>query len=131
MTRKANFIDLKETAAIESENEKARTLRLVSGRKIKISSREHEDLLEIYEPQGEMVLKVRLTENGPVMVVEGCRLALNSSESITLRAPTIEIFAEEKALVESKGTLKIDSAKEMGIHSDDDIRVVGKIIHLN
>ncbi len=131
MTGKAHLVDLQNTAAVESRNESPRILRLTSGREMKVSSRENEDLLEIFEPEGELVLKVRLTETGPVMVVEGCRLALNSSESIVLRAPTIEICAEEKALVESKGELKIDSVKEMGIHSDDDIRVVGKIIRLN
>jgi hypothetical protein len=131
MAGKAHIVDLKNPATTESENEKARTLKLISGRKVTVSSRENEDLLEIFEPEGKMVLKVRLTDKGPVMVVEGCRLALNSTESIALRAPTIEISADEKTLLESKGTLTIDSAQEMGIHSEDDIRVAGKIIHLN
>ncbi len=131
MTGKAHLVDVKETTAVDNKKEPSRTLRLVSGREIKVSAGENEDLLEIFESEGEMVLKVRLTENGPVMAVEGCRLSLNSSESIALRAPTVEISAEKEALIESKGALKIDSVKEMGIHSDDDIRVVGKIIHLN
>ncbi len=131
MTGKAHLVDVKDTPAVDNKKGTSRTLRLVSGREIKVSAGKNEDLLEIFESKGEMVLKVRLTEDGPVMVVEGCRLSLNSSKAIALRAPTIEISAEEKALIESKGELKIDSVKEMGIHSDDDIRVVGKIIHLN
>ncbi len=131
MTGKAHLVDVKETTPVDNKKETPQTLRLVSGREIKVSARENEDLLEIFESEGEMVLKVRLTESGPVMALEGCRLSLNSSEAISLKAPTIEIAAEEKALIESKGELKIDSVKEMGIHSDDDIRVVGKIIHLN
>ena len=131
MTGKARLVEVKDTPAMQSVNEKPRTIKLISGRELEISSRADADLIEIFEPGGELVIKFLLTENGPVMKVEGCKLDLKGAESIALRAPTIEISAEEKARVESKGTLEIDSVKEMGIHSDEDIRVVGKIIHLN
>ena len=131
MVEKAQMARTENLPAAENRDDQPRKLRLISGRELKISSREDEDLVEIYEPGGQLVIKVQLTENGPVMMVEGCRLELNGSESIALRAPTIEISAEEKARLSSRGELEIDAVEEMGIHSDADIRGVGKIIHLN
>lgn len=131
MTGKARLVDVKDTPVIHGANEKPRSLKLFSGRELKVSSRANGDLVEIFEPGGELTITLRLTESGPVMTVAGCKLSLTAAESIALRAPTIEISAEEKTLIESKGELEIDSVKEMGIHSDEDIRVVGKIIHLN
>ena len=131
MAEKAQIAGAENFPATENPDEQPQKLRLVSGRELKISSHDDGDLLEIYEPEGNLVIKVQLTESGPVMMVEGCKLQLTGTESIALRAPTIEISAEEKTRLRSKGELEIDAVKEMGIHSDDDIRVVGKIIHLN
>jgi len=74
---------------------------------------------------------VRLTDEGPVVTVQGAHLELKATETLALEAKEVKIKAQEIASVESKGSLKIDSSDKMDIHSHDDIRVVGKIIHLN
>ncbi|MBI9082842.1 MAG: hypothetical protein JEZ11_04545 [Desulfobacterales bacterium] len=106
-------------------------LKLVSGRRISATAGETEDLLEVFAPDGNMVLKVRLTESGPVMVVEGCRLEMTAAASISLQAPQIDIRAEKNASIKSDGTLQIDAVEAVDVHSDDDVRVVGKFIRLN
>jgi uncharacterized protein (DUF2345 family) len=78
-----------------------------------------------------VVVTVRLTNEGPVVTVQGAHLELRSTKTIALEAKEVKIKAEEEASIESMGRLKIDSSKKMDIHSKDDIRVVGKIIHLN
>jgi hypothetical protein len=72
-----------------------------------------------------------MTDAGPVVTVRGVHLELKSTETITLDAKKVKIHAQEEAVVKSKGTLKVDSAKKMDIHSDDEIRIDGKMIHLN
>ena len=131
MTDKTRNACVENFPANEQPGKPPQTLRLISGRKVQISSRKDGDLVEIYEPEGHLAIRVELTESGPVMKVEGCKLELKGSESISLRAPAIDISADEKTRLSSKGELEIDAVKEMGLHSDDDIRVVGKIIHLN
>ena len=106
-------------------------IQLDSGRQVVIHSNENEELLEVVETEGEVILKVRLTDAGPVISVQGTHLELKSTETLTLESKKIKIKAEEEVGVESKGSLEIDSSKEIGIHSDDEIRVVGKMIHLN
>jgi hypothetical protein len=127
MSKKADVINLER---LEGKKAEAKELQLDSGRYILIRSGEKEELLEIIEG-GEVVVTVRLSDEGPVVTVHGANLELKSTETITLEAKEVTIKAEEQTSIESKGSLKIDSFKKMDIHSDEDIRVVGKIIHLN
>ena len=128
MSKKAEIIKLKPA---DVEHVEKIRMQLDSGRQILVHSGEKEELIEIAAPGGEIILKVRMTDDGPVISVRGAHLELKSTETIALKAKQIKIQAEEKAVVESKGSLEIDSSKKMAIHSNDDICIAGKIIHLN
>ncbi len=66
-----------------------------------------------------------------MVTIRGAHLELKSTETLALEAKRVKIKAEEAAVVKSEGSLEIDSSKKMDIHSEDDIRVVGKMIYLN
>ncbi|MCP4345750.1 MAG: hypothetical protein GY795_09515 [Desulfobacterales bacterium] len=106
-------------------------LCLESGRKIVVCSDENEELFEVISPSGEIIVKMRFTDTGPVLVAEGARLELKSPESIELEAKRVEIRARESASVQSRGNLEISSAEEMNVHSEDDVRISAKMLHLN
>lgn len=127
MSKKAEIINLKPS---DVEHSKMR-MQLESGRQVMVHSSEKEERIEITESDGAIIMNVRMTDDGPVISVRGAHLELKSTETIALEAKTIKIKAEEEALVESKGSLEIDSSKKMAIHSNDDICVAGKIIYLN
>jgi hypothetical protein len=128
MSKNAKVINLKPSDV--SQDTKKR-MQLDSGRQIIVHSDEKEELIQIVEPEGVISMTVRMTDAGPVVTVRGAHLELKSTETITLEAKKITIHAKEEAVVESEGSLEIDSAKKMDIHSDDEIRVDGKMIHLN
>jgi uncharacterized protein (DUF2345 family) len=128
MSKKADVINLEPSEAKQS---KQMNLQLDSGRQVLVHSDEKGDLLEIVERGGEVVMAVRLTDEGPIVSVQGARLELKSTESIALEAKKVTIKAEEEAVVKSEGSLDIGSSKKMAIKSEDDIRVVGKMIYLN
>jgi len=128
MSKKAEVINLERS---ETEQSTKKSLQLDSGRQVLVQSDEKEELLEILERGGEVVMTVRLTDEGPIVSVQGAHLELKSTETIELEAKKIRIKAQEEASIESEGTLKIESSKKMDINSEDDIRVVGKMIHLN
>jgi hypothetical protein len=128
MPKKTKVINL---APSRSRRSNIHQMELDSGRQVVIHSNEDGELLEIVEAEGEVILKVRLTDAGPVISVQGTHLELKSTETLTLESKRVRIRAEEVAVLESKGNLEINSSKGMGIHSDDEIRVVGKMIHLN
>jgi len=128
MSEKAKIINLKP---LYVEHVEKIRMQLDSGRQILVHSSEKEELIEITAPEGEIIMKVRMTDDGPVISVSGAHLELKSTETIALKAKQIKIQAEEKVVVESNGGLEIDSSKKISIHSNDDICVAGKIIHLN
>ena len=128
MSKKAEVINLERS---EEEKSTKKSLQLDSGRHVRVHSDEKGELLEILERGGKAVVTVRLTDEGPVVTVQGAHLELKSTETLALEAKEIKIKAQENASIESKGSLKIDSSEKMDIHSQDDIRVVGRIIHLN
>jgi hypothetical protein len=127
MSKKAEIIKLKPS---DVEHSKLR-MQLESGRQVMVHSREKDELIEIAESDGEIIIKVRMTDDGPVISVHGAHLELKSAETITIEAKKIKLQAEEEAVVESKGSLEIESSRKIGIKSGDDIRVVGKKIYLN
>lgn len=106
-------------------------LFLESGREIQVSHGGNEDILEVIEPTGKVSLKVRLTENGPIMLLEGVKLEIKGSNSVSIESKEIAIKAENKATLESNGTLDIQSEDEMNVKSTDEVKVRGKMIHLN
>ena len=128
MSKKAEVINLEPS---EAEQSTEKSLELDSGRQVLVHSDQKGELLEILERGGEAVVTVRLTDEGPIVTVQGAHLELKATETLALEAKEVNIKAQENASVESKGSLKIDSSDKMDIHSQDDIRVVGKIIHLN
>ncbi len=128
MSKKAEVINLERSGAEQSTK---KSLQLDSGRQILVHSNEKEEILEIVERGGEMVITVRLTDKGPIVRVQAAQLELKSTETIELEAKKIRIKAQEETSIESEGTLKIESSKNMDVKSEDDIRVVGKMIHLN
>lgn len=128
MSRKAEVVILKPPDAAQ---ETKKRMQLDSGRQIIVDASEKEELIQIVEPKGEISMTIRMTENGPVITVRGAHLELKSAETITLEAKKIEMRAEQETVLTSKGSIDIKSTKKMDIGSDDDIRVKGKLIHLN
>lgn len=128
MSEKAEIIKLKPS---DVEHVEKIRMQLDSGRQVMVHSSEKDELIEIAESDGEIIMKVRMTNDGPVISVRGAHLELKSTETIALEAKKIKIKAKEKVVVETNGGLEIDSSKKMAIHSNDDICIAGKIIHLN
>jgi hypothetical protein len=128
MTIKPKVLDFRPSEAAEDTQKQ---MQLASGRRIVVEASGKDDLIEILDPGGTLNVAVRLTEEGPVISVRGTRLELKAVETMTLEAKRIHIAAEEETIVKSHGKMDLDSSREMSIQSDDDIRVSGKIIHLN
>jgi len=128
MSNKAELINL---ARPDTGQAGKMDVRLESGRRLMVHSDKNEERVEITDTEGEIVIRVRLTEDGPTVSIQGTRLELKSTESISLVSRKVHIMAEDEAAIESAGGLGIKSADEMTIHSDDDVSINAKTIHLN
>ncbi len=128
MTRKTPIIDLDTLTGSQTEFQE---IRFDSGRSVTAESAGNEDILEIREADGRMTVKIRLTEDGPVLSVEGARLELKSTESISMQARQVKIAGDEETIVKSDGSLRMSSSDDMEIDSKEDLRLNGKMIHIN
>ena len=91
-----------------------RELYLRDGRKLVVG--ENDSLVEIRSASGMLELRIKLTEEGPVLQMESIRMQLKATESVEIAAKRVEIKAEESVDV---------------VAENNDVRVVGKKIHLN
>lgn len=103
------------------------TMTVKGGRTINVA----DDVVELRAASGMLELRIRLTEEGPVLQVEGVKVAVKAAESVSVDCKRFEVNAQEGVSLHSDGALDVSSEKEMKINSTDEIRVVGKMIHLN
>lgn len=74
-----------------------------------------DDLVEVRAADGRLELRIRLTEDGPVLEMEAVRLELKAGEAVEIDTKDFRLRADG----------------EVGIAADGDVRVTGEIIHLN
>lgn len=111
---------LKEDDATETQPDE-RELYLRDGRKLVIG--DNDQLVEIRSPSGMLELRIKLTEEGPILQMESVRMQLKATESVEIAAKRVAIIATD---VDIKAEESIDVVAE-----NSDVRVVGKKIHLN
>jgi hypothetical protein len=105
------------------ETSDRREIYLREGRTLRVEQSGTDDLVEIRSSSGQVELRIRLTEDGPVLQVESARLQLKASEAVEIESKRVEIRATETVQLSSKDEIKVDAEGE--------VRVNGKMIYLN
>jgi hypothetical protein len=107
-----------------------REVYLRDGRKLVVGEAGTDQIVEIRSGSGMLELRIKLTEQGPVLEMEAARLQLKATEAVSIESPTVEIKSTEKLAIEA-GKVDIDAKEDIEIESTKDVRVVGEKIHLN
>lgn len=115
----------------DSESSGERTTYLKHGRTVAVSETGAEDVVEIRASSGAVELRVRITEDGPVLSMEAVKLELRGTESVAVECKTFKVDAAEGVEVATRGELRMHSEKDMTVESTGDIRINGKTIWLN
>lgn len=105
------------------ETSDRREIYLREGRTLSVESAGADELVEIRSSSGQIELRIKLTEEGPVLQVESARLQLKASESVSIESKRVEIKATE--------TLELASDNEIKVEGEGEVRVNGKMIYLN
>jgi phage gp45-like len=100
-----------------------RELYLREGRTLSVESAGSDELVEVRSSSGVVELRIRLTEEGPVLQMESARLQLKASEVVEIESRRIELRATE--------TVQLSSDNEVKVDADGEVRVNGKMIYLN
>lgn len=100
-----------------------REIYLREGRTLSIEEAGADELVEIRSSSGQVELRIKLTEDGPVLQMESVRLQIKASEAIEIESKRVEIKATE--------TLQLASDNEVKVDAEGEVRVNGKMIYLN
>lgn len=127
--------DDKHTALTLTEQEEEvadeRTVYLNHGRTLAIASEPTSEIIEIRASSGQVELRVRMTEDGPVLQLDAVKLEVNAESSVAIACQSFSVEAEESVNIASKAGLRVQSQEELQIESKGDVRVAGEKIWLN
>jgi hypothetical protein len=117
-----------ETA--EDTVDEAREVYLKDGRKLTVSEQGGDQLVEIRSESGMVELRIKLTEEGPVLQMEAVKLQLKASEAVEIESARVDIRgAAEIAL--TGGTVAVEAEQDATVEAKGEVRVRGKMIYLN
>jgi hypothetical protein len=116
------------TGAEETTDEREVYLR--DGRKLVVSEQGADQLVEIRNESGMLEVRIRLTEEGPVLQMESARLSLKAAEAIEIESKRVEIRGAEKLELKG-GEVEVTGEKNEETGTNGEIKVVGSMIYLN
>lgn len=109
-----------------------RQMYLKHGRKLAVASDGVQEVIEIRASSGALELRIKMTEEGPLLMLEGVKLAVKAEESIEMECKRFSVNASESVELASQQELKVSSEGELNIRSEAaDVRVKGEKIFLN
>ncbi|MEJ7600752.1 MAG: hypothetical protein WKG01_22800 [Kofleriaceae bacterium] len=118
-----------ETTAPEEASE-TQEVYLRDGRKLVVSDEGSDQLVEIRSESGMLELRIKLTEQGPVLQMESVKLSLKASEAVEIESKRIAINGTEQVAI-TGGEVKVSGEEDVKIDAKNEVRVVGKMIYLN
>ncbi|WP_156041333.1 hypothetical protein [Chondromyces apiculatus] len=133
----------------------ARVVPLGHGRSLEIAEEGAEERLQVRAAEGQILLSIRLTSEGPVLSLEGVSLEISAAKALSLGCETLRIQAAQDASIEVGGSLREQvrgsvvreagrsarvtaaevtveaSPGGVAIRANDDVDLVGERVRLN
>ncbi len=119
-----------QTQEASEETTDEREVFLRDGRKLVVSEQGNDQLVEIRNASGMLELRIKLTEQGPVLQMEALRLQLKATESVEIESQRVEIKGAERVDV-TGGQIKVSGEEDVKVDAKGEVRIVGKMIYLN
>jgi nitrous oxidase accessory protein NosD len=100
----------------------ATTLDLQGGRTLVLEPSGDDDLIEVRAPTGTVEVRLRITDDGPVLELQSVRLSLRAARSVDVETSSFTVSADEISLA---GTA------DVRIDANGEVIVTGETIRLN
>src|SRR6478672_9440134 len=112
-----------ELEELTEETSDRREIYLKEGRTLSVEQSGTDELVEIRSSSGQVELRIKLTEEGPVLQMESARLQLKASESVEIVSIRVETGPTEPVQRARKDEIKVAAEGEVGVN--------GKMFWLN
>lgn len=115
-------------------------LRLASGRSITVVELGGGDeRVDVRSPGGEVLVSVRLTDDGPVFAVSGISLEVTAAKSLTLSAESVRVAASKHLALEAGEVHRVRAQDveieatpgAVSIRAEDDVDIAGAQVRLS
>lgn len=103
-------------------------LELREGRTLSVTEGE---LVEVRAASGQLELRIRMTDDGPVLELESVRLMLKAAESVDVECEEFNVNARRSVDIAAQGEIAISGAADVRVDAAGEVHVTGEIIHLN
>ncbi|MEZ4296784.1 MAG: hypothetical protein R3B70_17590 [Polyangiaceae bacterium] len=120
-------------------SERPAVVRLASGHSVAVVHAGAEERVEVRASTGELVVALRLTEDGPVFSLSGASFEIAGAKKVSLSADTIHMKARRDLTVEAGSTLRASGRDvevqahpgQVAITANDDVDITGERVRLN
>lgn len=103
-------------------------LELPEGRTLEVTEG---DLVEVRAASGQLELRIRLTEDGPVLELESVRLKLTAAESVDVECEDFNVTARSSVGIAAQSAISVSGKADVRVDAEGEVHVTGEIIHLN
>ena len=104
---------------------------LAHGRQLTVEAAGGEQILEIRAASGTVELRVKITEGGPVLLVEGIRIALKAADAVEVDCTRFRVTASQSIELASQGPVQVSGGADVGVNAEGEVHVKGEMIYLN
>lgn len=116
-----------------------KTLELIGNQALHLQEEENAQLLQIVGQDGLVSLSIRITEQGPVLYIEGSRLSIYAEKSIALDAEELHLHGRKKLRLSSDEIIESEAIQQKhvsnlgnyDIYANDDVVIDGERIMMN
>jgi hypothetical protein len=88
------------------------------------------ETVEIRAQGGMLELRIRITDTGPVLEMEGIRLALTAADSIEMKSRRVVVEAEESLTLASRGQAQLLARDKIHVRTSEYLGLDGKLVGL-
>lgn len=111
------------------ETESSREVFLRDGKKLVVTDQGSDQIVEIRNESGMLEVRIKLTDEGPVLQMDALRLSMKSTQSVEIESQKVSIKAETIAL--DGGSVSVSSEEDIKVDAKNELRLAGKMIYLN
>lgn len=115
----------------QTEDGKALRFALQHGRTLSVSAADTSHLVEIHAESGMLELRIRVTDQGPVLEVNSIRISLRAAESVNVECKEFNVKAEQSVDLQSQGEFKVSGEADVRVDAKGEVHVKGTMIYLN
>ena len=123
-----------KSGVVSHESERAvtpDTVGLAHGRLLTVDSAGAEQFIEIRASSGTVELRVKITEDGPVLLIEGVRISLKAAEAVHVDCSRFTVAASHSIEMASQGPIQVSGEGDVCVDAKGEVHVKGEMIHLN